>query len=73
MSTAMHAGVVPPSSAPIVQGGGGSSYKAGGFFASWRRSYRLRSKSSAAQTGPPRKKDAKSMENLLNNERPVPR
>lgn len=63
-----------PPSAPISSGGknaaGGS-----GFFASWRRSYRSRSKSSSgsAQNNSSRKKDAKSMENLLQSERPVPR
>lgn len=56
-----------PTSAPIV--------KNSGFFASWRRSYRLRSKSSTATNeGTSRsRKDTKSMENLLDSERMVPR
>ena len=56
-----------PTSAPIV--------KNSGFFASWRRSYRLRSKSSSASnsTDISRKKDTKSMENLLASDRTVPR
>jgi hypothetical protein len=45
---------------------------AGGFFASWRRSYRMRSKSTAssAHNNVSRKQDTKSMENLLNNRTP---
>jgi len=65
----------PPSTTiPVTAGNQG---KSGGIFASWRRSYRLRSKSSSASshsnTNTGRKKDTKSMENLLQNERPVPR
>jgi len=65
----------PPTTIPVAVNN--QQGKSGGLFASWRRSYRLRSKSSsssahsAANTG--RKKDTKSMENLLQNERPVPR
>ena len=56
-----------PNSAPIV--------KNSGFFASWRRSYRLRSKSNSAtnESSTRNKKDTKSMENLLDSDRMVPR
>ena len=67
MSMTMSATTTGPTSAPIV--------KNSGFFASWRRSYRLRSKSSTATNeGTSRsRKDTKSMENLLDSDRMVPR
>jgi len=70
----MSMSITGPPTAPVMS----SQPKSGGFFASWRRSYRLRSKSSSSSahnsaTNTGRKKDTKSMENLLQNERPVPR
>ena len=61
-----------PPSAPVQHNNGKSG---GGIFSSWRRSYRMRSKSTAASSAHnnARKKDAKSMENLLSDDRPVPR
>merc|ERR1712018_90391 len=65
-----------PMSMSMVGTGNSGGNKYTNFFSSWRRSYRLRSKSSSSsahKNNSTRKKDTKSLENLLDDERPIPR